>query len=509
MPSIEPDPAGRVLVPSQFRQSVVRGGRWRLVESFSLQLVSMISTILLVRLLSVDDYTTIAAAVIVTGLFELLTGMGFAAELVQRKKIDQLSLSTSFWAALGYGVCIYALVALMAPYVAAGLGHESAGRYVTVLALTVPIGMVTGPPKALLVRDFRFRSAALASVAGMLTHGTTSVALAATTDLGPWSVIIGKVLQAVAQGIVFFWAARWRPSWTFSWAQVRARANFNLMFWITQSGQYMAKNADYWLVGRFADAQTLGVYYVAFTLPNLVRQRINVAVQDVMFPAFAQVEDAQERLASTYTKTTNLLAFVLIPPLLALAITADQVTNLLFGSRWESAAEPMAWLSIAAILNIFPPLIRTILLAQGRQRWTLQSMLIQLAVLLAGGLALARNDLTAVDMAIAVCVSSLTRCIVDSLVAARAIGVSRLVMWQAVQPFVPGLASAAISMLAWRRFVGTTNETAVDLAAELVLAGGVFLGVSLLAARQALTTNWRNARALIPSWRPGSMSQTY
>lgn len=508
LPSIGPDLAGGVLPPSQFRQAVVSGGRWRLVESFSLQVVSTISTILLVRLLSVDDYTTVAAAVIVTGLFELLAGMGFAAELIQRRKIDQVSLSTNFWAAMGYGACIYTLVALSAPYVAAGLGHESAGRYVVVLALTVPIGMVTAPPRALLIRDFRFRSSALASVAGVMTHGTISVALAATTDLGPWSVIIGKVLQSVTQGAVFFCAARWCPSWAFSWAQVRDRATFNIMFWVTQSAQYIAKNADYWLVARFAGTQTLGLYYVAFTLPNLLRQRINVAVQDVMFPAFANVGNSPQRLASAYTMTTRLLAFVLVPPLLGLAITADQVTNLLFGSRWDAAAEPMAWLAVAAMLNIFPPLVRTVLLAQGRQRWTLQSTLIQVAVLLAGGLALASNDLTAVEMAIAVCVSSLARCIVDSLVAARAIGVSRFVMWRAVQPLVPGLASAAISVLAWRRFVETTDQPALDLAAELMLASGLFFGVSWVVARQALVVNLRNARVLIPGWRPRSMSQS-
>ena len=151
----------------------------------------------------------------------------------------------------------------------------------------------------------------------------------------------------------------------FSGQILRRDLSFNLGYWGTYATSYLAKNLDYWVVGRWLGAAALGAYYIAFVLPALVRQRITRVVESVMFPVLANVSDDRGRLQGVYLDALGFTSFVTLPSVLGVAAVAELAIPVLFGSQWMNAIRPMELLAISAAFDSLIPVGTALFLALG------------------------------------------------------------------------------------------------------------------------------------------------
>src|SRR5207249_2204737 len=79
------------------------------------QLVSFLSTLLVVRLLSPADYGLMAMAGIWTGILSLLNEMGMGAAIVQFQELEDDELNSCFWLTMSVAVLGYLALYLAAP----------------------------------------------------------------------------------------------------------------------------------------------------------------------------------------------------------------------------------------------------------------------------------------------------------------------------------------------------------------------------------------------------------
>ena len=104
---------------STMKNKVVSGMAWIFGERISAQLVSLLVTVILARLLAPEHYGMISiVSVFITFSNVFVTG-GFSTALIQKKDADDLDYSTVFF--FNFGVCIilYGLMYLVAPFIAA------------------------------------------------------------------------------------------------------------------------------------------------------------------------------------------------------------------------------------------------------------------------------------------------------------------------------------------------------------------------------------------------------
>ncbi len=490
------------------RAAALSGGRWRTLESVGSQVVTIVTTIALVRLFSVEEYGLVAAVLVLLGFFELFTGMGFAAELTQRPHLTQRSISTTFWSATVYGLVIYLCIAASAVHVATGFGVPAAGGYVAIAALAIPVNVMGAPGRALLVRELRFRTLALVRCGAMVGYAVTTVSCLLVTDLGVWAVVVGKLVQSSAMSIAATAAVPWHPSLRFSLSDARARFGFNLAFWGTTAIGYVAKNADYWIVGRLAGQSSLGIYYVAYNLPSLVRQRVSMAIHDVMFPVLAKLQKNPERLERAYLQAISAANFLLVPPLVGAALVTHEIVVVVFGDAWLDAATPMALLCLAAAASSVMPLSNTVLLARGTPAWSFVGLAAHLGALGACTAGFMANGLTLVEMALAVLISAITRVIVDITVMVRLVQLSVVRLMSAACPLVPGLAAMAGAVLILRDAARGAGWPDYAVLIGCVLLGGVsFFATSFLVQRSWLKRCVEFFRTLLVPARSGAVGQ--
>lgn len=451
------------------KEGAIAGGRWSATSSVGRQLITTLATVVLARLLAPADYGIAVAVTVILGVFELMSQFGIGQSLVRKPELDSLTTSTTFWVSAGLGVLVSASVVVFADPLGASIGQEELGPFLRLAAVGLLVSMTASVPSGLLIRELQWSRLTIVQLVGAATQFGVAVGLAATTPLGAWVLIIGRVVGSTVQAIGLFWSARWSPTWQFSTQVVRRDLSFNLGFWSTYVTSYLAKNLDYWVVGRILGSAVLGVYYIAYVLPVLVRQRITRVLEGVMYPVMARVAEDRSRLEAVYLEALGFSTFITLPALLGLVGVADLVTPVFFGPQWLDAVAPMRILAVATAFDALLPVGTALFLAIGLPS---RNAIITTARVIAMGAGLAilsgTRELTAVAAAVALG-SVVAVGVALRLVVGRA-GVSLRGLVSAIIPAVVTSATMLALVLLAREFtpIGALGEIA-QLAATVAL----------------------------------------
>lgn len=369
-------------VRGQTGRTARRGAVLGLVAQLARQLLSVVATVVLARLLVPADFGIIAAANTILGLAAVGTMLGFGPTVIRRRDHDDVFVSTLFWSSIGISGAMAILVAAMSPYLAVMFGNPDATWYLAVLAPAIVCDVSASVPLAMLQRDLRF-TALYGSITGsMAVYVAVQVGLA-VAGLGAWAVIIGQLAMSVTALGSALVLARWRPRLRFAGGMLRTELGFAGAILLGHVLAYALKTVDYWVVGRALGGALLGIYYIAFQLPSIVRLRMSAVSRQVLFPVFVQEQEDPEQTGRMYRTAMRLQIGVGIPAMVGMAALAEPIIRLFFGTQWLQGVDPMRWLALAAVFEIITSPAGSIAIAHGRMRPYLASLATRLVLMAA------------------------------------------------------------------------------------------------------------------------------
>ena len=330
--------------------SATRGGLFVLISQGGQQLLSVLATVALARLLVPHDFGVIAAATSIVGFAYIALSVGFGRSILRRHDADALFIDSMFWSAVLASSVVAIALATVALLVRPLFGW-SVALYAVAAAPTVVLSLAASIPNSLLLKRQQFRDYAIVQVLAMAAYVTVQVLLA-VAGFGPWSVLVG---QYALNGIVLVGAmlrANYLPKRRLDRALVKPQLRSGAWFLSSQAGGYVTKNVDYWIVIAFLDARTLGLYYIGYVLPTIVRQRLTSSAASALAPLFGRSHHDPKERSILVIKTARMLLFLGAPSLILLSAAASEIVQLFFGSRWVSAAGPMRIIAVAALVDL-------------------------------------------------------------------------------------------------------------------------------------------------------------
>lgn len=465
------------------RTAVRSGAREGVLSGLLTQLLSVAATLVLARLLTPGDFGLVAAAQSVMGLALALSQIGLRASVMRRPQIDQTAASTYFWAGIGIGLVIAGTVAGTSAIIAQALDLKAAAPLIAVLSLSLVWQLAIGVPDGLLRRNLRFRSVYAIEVLTAACYVSVQLALA-VAGMGAMAVVIGQVTSATIAFVAVMVCSRWRPTLEFRPTSLRGELGYNAGMLGTSFTTYLGKNLDYWFVGRLCGPAALGVYYVAFVLPNILRQRITTVAGSVMFPVFVRHQHDPAQLSRTYVESFGLHLMAGVPAMCGLSLVADDVVAVFFGSQWSAAGTPLAILSLAAAAEFVTAAAISMLLATGRTRDTVLLQLFRAAVLTGGLITLSWSPggLDPARAAAVVLGSTAAAALAAQVLACRRLGISPHALFVGLRAVLPPTAVMAAGLWGIQR--ADVGSHALSLAGSAVCGAALFLAAGLLFGRR-------------------------
>lgn len=345
--------------------SLSRNISWTAFSQVIRQSLQIIIGIVLVRLLTPEDFGLIGLTSVFTGFAGLFSDLGLGAAIVQREDISEPDLNFVFWSSLLVGAVLTIVTILSAPLIA-GFYHDSRLIKITDLtALSFAIAALGIVPSSLMQKSLRFKALAVADMVTVVFSGGIAC-WCAFRGFGVMSLVIQGLVAQVSSTILRWSMVKWHPVLALSWRAGRRLLPFGSGLLGSNLVNYWARNGDNLLIGKFCGAVQLGLYNRGYSLMMLPLMQIHSVLGSVLFPILSSMQYSKNEMRRVFLFANQGIAVVAFPLMLGLAVVADDFVKVLWGDRWASAVAIIRVLAIAGVANSIYTTVGWIYMATGR-----------------------------------------------------------------------------------------------------------------------------------------------
>lgn len=330
-----------------FGHAAVHGTAWRFMSYFGGKFMVFLSTIFLARLLAKDDFGIVGYALTAVALFEVASDLGVAEAVVYYEK-DSRKNSTAFWISLIIGIALFGLSWILAPLLVIYFKDERVLDVTRVMALTFPFSALGSTHEAILRKNLAVERTTIPIFFRALAKGLISI-MFAILGFGAWSLVWGQLGGTLVSSILLWVLTPWRPSIEFDPASARSLLSFGMKDIGTNFLSMILLNLDYWLVGRYLGAEALGVYTLAYRLPELLILQLARIISQVNFPIYTKMRETQGNLARGFWKTTAFVSLITIPLGIGMALLARPFTIVFLSEKWIDAVPVLQGIALYAM----------------------------------------------------------------------------------------------------------------------------------------------------------------
>lgn len=324
----------------------VQGASWLIVSRFAGKIIDFFTLLVLARILTPSDFGLAALGMSLVAVVDTVLEMPVTQALLRLDAIDKTHLDTGFTLSILRSVLI-AVIVFCAAWPFSIFNHNTALiPLVAVLTIGPVVKGFYSPAMVHFARSLGFRQTFMMEFSGKFFSFFVTI-LVVLLGGGYWAIAANFVSNCVVAAVVSYILAPYRPA--FSLARFSDFSNF--IGWFSSSQLISALNwqFDRVFIGAVTDNTTLGRYAVASDVAGLPSQSvIGPAMQPVM-SAFSRIANDVERLRLAFLKAARFAMLISLPICVGISLTADLVTELLLGPKWDAAAPALSILAISAI----------------------------------------------------------------------------------------------------------------------------------------------------------------
>lgn len=447
------------------------------------QLVTWASTLIVVRLLTPQDYALVGLATIYLGIVTMLSEFGIGATIVTLRNLTPSQHAQINSLAVMFGVASFAVSVLAAPLL--GWYFESPGLPLVIIAMS-SIFVITGVrtvPQAVLQRDMRFRDLALNEGVQAITLAVGSV-IFAWLGFRYWTLVLAAVLGALISTIGVLRLVR-VPFERLRWQTVAAAVSFSRDTIVGRLAWYLYQNSDFFVAQKVLGEASMGAYRVAWDLTSTPLEKITTLVGRVTPSVLSAAQHDAAALRRYLLRITEALALVAFPATIGIALVAKDLVPLVLGARWSGMIAPLQLLGIAAAVRSIAPILPQVLVVTGGNRFMMWVNLLGLLVMPVsfyvasrwGTAGIAAGWITAYPLLVLAPMAVVTF---------RRVGLPYVEYLRAIFPAVSAVVIMVAAVMGERQLQPTDFPRALALAADIATGALAYVAALLLVHRKRM-----------------------
>jgi len=454
---------------------MLRGSAWMIGLRWAVRLIGVISTVVLARLLTPDDFGVVAIAMIVVGMFEMLSDTGQGAAIIRHRDPTRDHYDTAWTIYVGVGFAIGAAIFLIAPLTSVYFHDERSVLVMQCLSVRAVLSGLENIGVLDFKRDLQFGSVFGYTFYARVFSFVVTISLAFLLR-NYWALVAGILSGQLARTVLSYAMHPYRPR--LSIAKMSDIFSFSIWIFIRSIGTYLQRQVDAIAVGGAAGTATMGRYTVAKDLAASPTEEIVAPMVTVLFPVMAKYSHDLMQLRELYLRAVGWSWIIGVSTGLGLWLVAPDLVPLVLGSKWISITPFIGWLAVETGIASLSTAAYTILDVRGLPHLGARMQWLRLAML---GLAMFPVAYLTGDLLTIVIVRLIvTVLVIPSLlvVAGRSIevGVKDYVaaMWRASAAG----AVMAVAVLSLNQLIQISGP--VRLGSDVIVGAGVYVGTLMI-----------------------------
>ena len=363
---------------NSYANHLMRGSVWMIGARWATRLIGLVSTIILARLLTPEDFGIVAMALIVSGLLETIAYAGVDLALMRADHDTRAHYDTAWTVQLIQAVFVAALLLFAAPLVAAYFSEPRAAAVIRLLAFKSVIdglqniGIVAFRKELDFAKEFRF----------MLYSKVLNFAIVVAGAFwlrNYWALAIGMTSAGAINVMLSYIMHPYRPRW--SLAKVKQIWSFSQWLMISRIGAFLNRRSDEFVVGGIVGTSAMGSYHVASELSTMPSSELVMPMRRAMFPTLAKLSGESQSFGVAVLGTFSTITTVCLAIGFGLMSVAPELVKLLLGQKWLTAIPLVQWLALYGGFSALVLVLEVPLWVSGRTHFSAFQTWLELAIL--------------------------------------------------------------------------------------------------------------------------------
>ena len=346
-------------------RQIAKGAAWMMGFKLFDKSVGLISTLVLARVLTPSDFGLVAMATAVVALLELMGAFGFDSALIQRQNTERRHYDTAWTFNVLFGVCIAAMLVLLAVPAAGFYREPRLALMLPVLAIGALIGGFENIGTVAFRKELNFSMEFKFLLAKRLASFAVTVSLALAYR-SFWALIAGTIAGKLIAVLISYRLHPYRPRLTLA-----ARADllhFSKWLFISNLIQFLHSRSTDFILGRTVGSHGLGIYNIAAEIATMPSTELIAPLNRAVYPAYARLATTPNKLHERFFEVFGIISLIAFPVSVGLYCISGLLVSLLLGSQWMGAVPIMQIVGLAGLVGALQSNMYLVILAMGQPK---------------------------------------------------------------------------------------------------------------------------------------------
>lgn len=309
---------------------------WSLAERVGSQVISLIISTILARLIMPKDYGVLAAVTIFTSLATTFVSGGYGNALIQKKDADDKDIATMFIFNTSISILLYFILYFLAPTIILIFNetyeYELLVKVLRWLGIGVIFSSFNSFYRALLTKKFLFKKVFFVTLIGTIFSACVGIFLA-YRGFGVWALVVQNLLSYFINTVCFIIVVHWKPKLYFSFKRLKPMFLYGTKLMISSLLITIYAEITSIVIGNRYNAEELAFYKKGNNYPKLIALNIITAINMALFPVLAEMNTLEEQKA-LIRKFSGIISFIITPLMLGFAAIGTTFIRLLLTDKW-------------------------------------------------------------------------------------------------------------------------------------------------------------------------------
>ncbi len=318
---------------------------------WSVRALGFISTLILARLLTPEDFGIVAMATVVAGLANVLFEFGVATVLIQNPDPKKQDYDTAWTLRFLQAALAGFVLIAVAPYAVGYFDEPRLEAVLWIVALATVVGGIENIGVVMFQKTLDFKRDFQFEVSRKVTQFIITLALAFAFQ-SYWALVFGILVGRLSGVIISYMIHSYRPRWDLSAAG--EIWSFSRWILLLRIGAYVRNEVDKIIIGGRSDTSTVGQYFLASEIANMISQEILAPINRAVFPALSLLNQDPSSMKRAMHLALAAQATVTFPLIAGLALVAPDLVPVLLGNQWLELVpivQILAWVGLSLCIR--------------------------------------------------------------------------------------------------------------------------------------------------------------
>lgn len=362
------------------KRRALRAGVWMGFTGTVWNLMSLLRSVVLARLLTPEIFGIWAICMILNRALSTFSETGFASALIQRQERAEEARDTAFTMLIVRGILLGLITIAAAPLFSKFYEMPILQPLISVMAIAFMISGFHNINTVLQQKELRYHRLALIDQTSIVL-GFVFVVVAAYFYRSAWALVAAHLFTALVTVSLSYLVLPTRPRLAFD--KTLARELFHYGKFVGGAGivAFITLELDNLVIAKLLSMEALGFYAVAFMLANLPATQLAKVISGVMLPAYSKLQSDIPALRAAYQRTLSFVSLLTIPAAAGIGALAPQIIGVIYGERWMPAADILRILAVFGCLRSIGVLSGYMYNAIGKPKISFYFTVIKLALI--------------------------------------------------------------------------------------------------------------------------------